>query len=109
MTGTQGTKSWKRLSGELHAAQDRNFDRAILLLARAIWPDLIQPEAMNKYDRSGVDLVAFNDAGGIDVAIQCKAFFKAEGLQEVLSDQSQSHARNDRRPGLWISLRVRSN
>lgn len=82
MTGTQGTKSWKRISGELLAAQDRSFERAILLLARAIWPNLIQPEAMNKYDRSGVDLVAFNDAGGIDVAVQCKALFKAEGLQD---------------------------
>ena len=84
VTGTQGPKSWKRVSGELLAAQDRAFERAILLPARAIWPNLIQPEAMAKYDRAGVDLVAFNDAGGIDVAIQCKGLFKAEGL---LDDQ----------------------
>lgn len=82
MSGTQGTKSWKRLSGELQAAQDRDFERAILIPARAIWPNLVQPEAKAKYDQAGVDLVAFEDGGGIEVAIQCKGFFKAEGVQD---------------------------
>jgi hypothetical protein len=81
MTATLGTKTWKRFSGELLAAVDREFERAILTPARAFWPALVQPRGMAAYDRAGADLVAFKEEGGIEAVIQCKGFFKAEGLQ----------------------------
>lgn len=82
MTATQGTNSWKRLSGELLAARGRDFERAVLIPARALWPTLIQPLGMADYDRAGIDLIMFKEGGGIEVAVQCKSFFKAEGLQD---------------------------
>lgn len=81
MTTTQGTKTWKRLGGELLAAVDREFERAVLTPARAFWPALVHPRGLAAYDRAGADLVAFKDEGGIEAVLQCKGFFKAEGLQ----------------------------
>lgn len=86
-----GTSPWKRLSGELLAAVDRDFERAVLAAARAIWPALVQPRGLAQYDRAGADLIAFKDDGGIDVVIQCKGFFKAEGLQ---NDQFPAFAKS---------------
>ncbi|HZG45125.1 MAG TPA: hypothetical protein VEZ41_02505, partial [Allosphingosinicella sp.] len=86
-----GTSPWKRLSGELVAAIGRDFERAVLPIARAIWPALVQPRGMATYDSAGADLVAFKDDGGLEVVIQCKGVFKAEGLQD---DQFASFAKS---------------
>jgi len=73
---------WKRLGGELLAAVDRDFERAALIPCRAFWPALIKPQGLAHYDRAGADLVAFKQDGALEVVIQCKGFFKAEGLQD---------------------------
>ena len=88
-----GTSAWRQLSGELLAATGRDFERAVLPVARAIWPALVQPRGMASYDSAGVDLVAFKEGGGIEAVIQCKGVFKAEGLQD---DQFASFAKSIR-------------
>lgn len=73
------------------AATGRDLERAVLPVARAIWPALVQPRGLAKYDSAGVDLVAFKEEGGIEVVIQCKGVFKAEGLHD---DQFASFAKS---------------
>jgi hypothetical protein len=100
VTATQGTKPWKRLGGELLAAVSRDFERAALTPARAFWPALIQPRGLAPYDNAGADLIAFKDGGGIDVVIQCKGLFKAEGLQDDQFSQFRKSITSFRNSGL---------
>ena len=86
-----GTSAWRQLGGELLGATGRDFERAVLPVARAIWPALVQPRGMARYDSAGIDLVSFKEEGGIEVVIQCKGVFKAEGLQD---DQFASFAKS---------------
>ena len=104
MTTTQGTTTWKRLGGELLAAVDREFERAVLPPARAFWPDLVQPRGMAAYDRAGADLVAFKDEGGIEAVLQCKGFFKAEGLQNDQFGAFDKSIKSFARSGLTTDL-----
>lgn len=86
-----GTSAWRQLGGELLAATGRDFERAVLAVARAIWPGLIQPRGMGSYDSAGADLIAFKEDDALEVVIQCKGVFKAEGLQD---DQYASFAKS---------------
>jgi hypothetical protein len=81
MRNLSSTTPWKLLDAELRAATDRDFERAVLPLLRAFWPEMIQPPAKKHYDRSGVDLIAFKEEG-IECAVQCKGVFKVEGLAD---------------------------
>lgn len=78
--GFHGLGVWRRLNGELLVAVDRDFERAVLPLMRLLWPQMIQPRGLAHYDKAGVDLVAFDENEKIVCAVQCKGFFKAEGL-----------------------------
>ena len=82
--GVHGSNTWKRVNGALIAAVDRDFERAVLPLMRIFWPQMIAPRGLGAYDKAGVDLLAFGEGDRIECAVQCKGFFKAEGL---LDDQ----------------------
>ena len=79
---TTGGKAWGQLSGELMTAVDRDFERAALPLLRALWPHMVQPRGLAAYDKAGVDLVAIDEQDAIDCVVQCKGFFKLEGLAD---------------------------
>ena len=76
----QGANAWKRVNGSLVAAVDRDFERMVLPLMRVFWPQMIQPRGLAAYDKAGVDLLALEGDDTIAAAVQCKGFFKAEGL-----------------------------
>lgn len=100
MSATQGTKTWKRLSGELQAATDRDFERAVLPLARAIWPNLVQPRGMKVFDRAGADLVEFGEDDELVAVVQCKGLFKVEGLADDQFPQFEQSIDSFRKSGL---------
>jgi hypothetical protein len=82
MRGLMSTKPWQELNARLLAATDRDFERAVLPLLRCMWPDLEQCPARKDYDNRGVDLISFSRDDTIACAIQCKGFFKIEGLAD---------------------------
>lgn len=78
---------WKRLNAEFHAAEGRDFERMVLPYVRYIWQEAILPRAMQKIDRSGVDIISWNfkTRDSIALAVQCKGFTVDE--LELGSDQ----------------------
>lgn len=82
MVGLMSTRPWKELNAKLLAAADRDFERAVLPLMRAIWPGMVQVPATKSYDSSGIDLLCFTEDDKIACAVQCKGFFKTEGLAD---------------------------
>src|SRR6266436_1411521 len=79
---------WKRLSAALHTAEGRDFERVALPFIRAIWGDVIIPQALRStYDQSGVDMLVWRGINGpsIVLAVQCKGFTVRE--YELGADQ----------------------
>ena len=98
--GAGGSKAWKQLSGELAVAVDRDFERAVLPLIRILWPQMTQPRGLAAFDKAGVDLVALDDDERIECAVQCKGFFKLEGLADDQFGQIAKSLTTFRRSGL---------
>lgn len=71
---------WSQKSGELAGASDRDFERQVLPLLRARWPQLVHPTAMRKLDRHGIDLVVWDDNLVFPCVVQCKGFSQEEML-----------------------------
>jgi hypothetical protein len=65
---------WLDLKHELHEQEDRFFERGVERVLRLRFPSITQPPPQQKLDRLGIDLIARDDAGAIDVAVQCKGF-----------------------------------
>lgn len=80
MSSIQSTSAWKQLSGLLEASVDRDLEVALLPLLRAFWPGLVRPRGLGHFDKAGCDLVAHDEADGLEVVIQCKGFFATEGI-----------------------------
>jgi len=95
-----GSSAWKRVNGALIAAVDRDFERAVLPLMRIFWPQMIQPRGLGAYDKAGVDLLAFGKNDSIECAVQCKGFFKAEGLLDEQFPPIATSIRKFARSGL---------
>lgn len=93
-------KSWGQLGGELATATDRDFERAALPLLRALWPAMVQPRGLAAYDRAGVDLLALGKGDRIECVVQCKGFFKVEGLTDDQLGQITKSITKFRRSGL---------
>lgn len=106
MVGMMGTKPWKDLNGKIHAATDRDFERAVLPLMRAIWPGLVQVPAMKAYDRCGIDLLSLTNDDKIECAVQCKGFFKVEGLADDQLNPIAKSIDSFRRSGLRTNTYV---
>jgi hypothetical protein len=98
--GAGGAKAWKQLGGELAVAVDRDFERAVLPLIRILWPQMTQSRGLAAFDKAGVDLVALGDDERIECAVQCKGFFKLEGLADDQLGQIAKSLTTFRRSGL---------
>jgi hypothetical protein len=65
---------WLNLKHELYEQEGRFFERGVERVLRFRFPSIVQPPPQQHLDRAGIDLVARDEHGGIDVAVQCKGF-----------------------------------
>ena len=67
-----GNTAWNKWSSKLAISLDRDFERECLPFLRLLWPDLIRPRPLAKWDRQGIDLISLGPSGAIDCVAQCK-------------------------------------
>ena len=67
-----GNTAWHKWSSKLAISLEREFERACLPFLRLIWPDLIIPKPLAKWDRQGIDLISFGEGSAIKCVVQCK-------------------------------------
>lgn len=53
---------------------DRTFERAVLPLLRASWPDTVGVPARRTFDRAGIDHLVWSDSRPFPLVVQCKGF-----------------------------------
>ena len=66
-----GNTAWHKWSNELAIALDRDFERACLPFLRLLWPMMVRPTPLAKWDRQGIDLLADDDEV-LQCVVQCK-------------------------------------
>jgi hypothetical protein len=64
----------KRLSANLAASEERDFERLALPLIRVIWPEAIPPPARKAWDQQGVDQLVWSDTPPFSLIVQYKGF-----------------------------------
>lgn len=80
-----GNTAWHKWSSKLAISLDREFERACLPFLRLLWPQLIIPKPLAKWDRQGIDLISFGDGPAIECVVQCKSSQqKTLGKGEIL-------------------------
>ena len=71
---------WGQKSGQLATSSDRDFERLVLPLLHACWPNLVQPPPRKKLDNYGIDLVEWDDSLTFPCVVQCKGLYAHELL-----------------------------
>lgn len=71
-----GLRAWKRCSGALALATERNFEREVLPFLRLLWPSLqqVRESERKSWDAKGIDLLVWADRGLFPCIVQCKGF-----------------------------------
>jgi hypothetical protein len=67
-----GSTAWNKWSNELAISLGRDFERSCLPFLRLIWPTMMRPTPLSKWDRQGVDLLALGQDDTFSCVIQCK-------------------------------------
>jgi|SRR5271157_5847254 len=67
-----GNTAWHRWSAKLAISLGRDFERACLPFLRLLWPDMVVPTPFSKWDRQGIDLLAFGQTDVLECVVQCK-------------------------------------
>ena len=77
--------AWKRWSGALALASERDFERLSLPFLRILWPTIDQAPPKKGWDSKGIDLLVFSEGSRLPCAVQCKGFV----VQDVGPDQTR--------------------
>ena len=75
--------AWRKWSGILATATERDFERKVLPFLRLFWQFLQQLPARGPWDAKGIDLLVWADSGPFPCGVQCKGF----QVQELGDDQ----------------------
>jgi len=79
-----GNTAWHKWGVRLAASEERQFERACLPFLRLLWPELVITAPRGKWDRQGIDLVAYGDRDEIECVVQCKTSqLKLLGADEI--------------------------
>lgn len=70
----KGLGQWRRLKGDLCAAVERDFERKVLPLMRLFWISMVQAPPRDRWDRKGIDLLAWSEESPFPCVVQCKGF-----------------------------------
>jgi hypothetical protein len=80
-------RTWHRVVGKwserLAVADGEQFEREVLPFCRFLWPGMVQAPRLDAWDRRGIDLLVWTDAGPLPCAVQCKGF----KVQDIGADQ----------------------
>ena len=76
--------AWKRWSGALALASERDFERLSLPFLRILWPAIDQSPPKKGWDSKGVDLLVLSEVSRLPCAVQCKGFV----VQDIGPDQT---------------------
>jgi hypothetical protein len=77
----------KRLSANLAASEERDFERLALPLIRVIWPEAIPPPARKAWDQQGVDQLVWSDTPPFSLIVQ---YSPVPGIHRGLSRDRQT-------------------
>lgn len=75
--------AWRKWSGILATATERDFERKVIPFLRLFGPSLQQLPARGPWDAKGIDLLVWADIGPFPFGVQCKGF----QVQELGNDQ----------------------
>ncbi len=67
-----GNTAWHKWSAQLAHRLDRDFERACLPFLRLMWPEMMIPKPLSKWDRQGIDLLSIGNGGKLQCVVQCK-------------------------------------
>jgi len=101
---------WKHLKNKLRDSEERFFEREVERLLLPRFPTLVQTPSKQRLDRAGIDLVARNDAGEIEVAVQCKGFaVSVPGVDQIRQARESlaAFATSDEKVKLYIFVHNR--
>jgi len=77
--------AWKRWSGALALASERDFERLCLPFLRILWPAIDQAPPKKGWDSKGIDLLVLSEGSRLPCAVQCKGFV----VQDIGPDQTR--------------------
>ena len=69
---------WETTSGELAASSSDDFERQVIHLLRAFWPNLVRPTELKKLDAAGIDLLVWSDDLFFPCVVQCKGLYQED-------------------------------
>lgn len=102
-----GNTAWHKWSTKLAISLDRDFERACLPFLRLLWPEMIIPKPLSKWDRQGIDLIAFGDQAEAPCIVQCKTSqSKLLGKDDIRQavDSINKFERSDQNCGTYLFL-----
>lgn len=101
------TQEFRHFSGELAAADGREFERRALPLVRIVWSDAVGTPALRSFDKAGVDHLVWSDATPHPLIVQCKGFQRdTQELGESQLRQCRKSIDSFRKSGLRASTYI---